>query len=117
MRRFLAFSLALFAASCAPRPQATPAPQAPAEPQPQERNRLVGLTPQDLVGRFGSPALQIHEGTSLKLQFRGRSCVLDAYLYPQGGNGPMRVTHVDTRTPSGIDSDQAACISALESPS
>ena len=118
MRRLTLSSLIVLLASCAPRPQATPAPQTPVvQQQPAERNRLVGLTPQDLVGRFGSPALQIREGTSLKLQFRGRSCVLDAYLYPQAGTGPMRVTHVDTRTPTGVDSDQAACISALETPS
>jgi hypothetical protein len=118
MRRLTFSSLVVLLASCAPRPQATPAPQTPVvQEQPAERNRLIGLTPQDLVGRFGSPALQIHEGTSLKLQFRGRSCVLDAYLYPQAGNGTLRVTHVDTRTPTGVDSDQAACISALETPS
>jgi hypothetical protein len=27
------------------------------------------------------------------------------------------VTYVDTRTKSGLDTDQAACISALENPS
>jgi hypothetical protein len=42
--------------------------------------------------------------------------VLDAYLYP-GQSGVPRVTHVDTRTPSGSDVDQATCISALEYPS
>jgi hypothetical protein len=42
--------------------------------------------------------------------------VLDAYLYPSTG-GALRVTHVDTRTQTGIDTDQAACISALENPS
>jgi hypothetical protein len=41
--------------------------------------------------------------------------VLDTYLYPQ--NGALRVTHIDARTPSGIDTDQAACIFALENPS
>jgi hypothetical protein len=117
MRRTFAFSLALMAAACAPRPQPTPTPQPAAEAPRVERNQLVGLTPQDLVGKFGSPALQIREGTSLKLQFRGRQCVLDAYLYPQGGTGVMRVTHVDTRSPNGADSDQAACILALETPS
>jgi hypothetical protein len=76
----------------------------------------MGLTPNELVGHFGSPALQVREGTSLKLQFRGRRCVLDAYLYPSTG-GAMRVTHVDARLPSGVDADQAACISALENPS
>jgi len=72
-----------------------------------------GLTAQELVGRFGTPALQIREGTSLKLQFRGPRCVMDAYLYPQGSSGTLKVTHVDTRTPTGNDFDQAACIFAL----
>ena len=117
MRRSLALSVILLLAACAPRPQPTPTPQPAAEAPRTERNQLVGLTPQDLVGRFGSPALQIREGSSLKLQFRTGICVLDAYLYPQGGNGVMRVTHVDTRSPNGIDSDQAACILALETPS
>ena len=57
--------------------------------------------------------LQIHEGNSVKFQFRGARCVLDAYLYP-GRDGQLRVTYVDTRMPSGADMNQAACISALE---
>ncbi|MFL6720979.1 MAG: hypothetical protein ACJ8FT_04135 [Sphingomonas sp.] len=116
MRRLFAFSLALLAAACATRPQAPPS-QAPA-PQLQSKlqGSLLGLGPQDLVGRFGRPALQIREGTSVKLQFRGSQCVLDAYLYP-AQNGALRVTHVDTRSPSGLDISQAGCISALESPS
>jgi hypothetical protein len=120
MRRIL-FSLILLLAACAPRPQAQPQP-APVQPTqvvppPQPRaSQLVGLTMSELVGHFGSPALQVREGTSLKLQFRGRSCVLDAYLYPSR-DGALRVTYVDTRTPSGTDTNQAACISALEYPS
>ena len=66
-----------------------------------------------LFGRFGTPALQIREGSSLKLQFRGARCVMDAYLYPSGGSGVLKVTHVDTRAPSGVTTDQAACIFAL----
>ena len=78
--------------------------------------RLTGLSSQDLVAHFGRPALQIREGSSVKLQFRGRYCVLDAYLYP-GRNGVYVVTHVDTRALSGVDVDQTTCISALEYPS
>ena len=72
------------------------------------------MTAGELVLRFGQPALQVREGPGLKLQFRGRTCVLDAYLYPpvQGG-GPERVTHVDTRLPSGNDTPQPACIASL----
>lgn len=98
-----------------PAPQSPVAQPAPTPPPAPAIGQLIGLTPTDLVGHFGSPALQIHEGTSLKLQFRGRLCVLDAYLYPS--NGAMRVTYVDTRTRQGLDTDQAACISALENPS
>jgi hypothetical protein len=118
MRRFI-LALTLVLAACATRPQEAPAPKVPeitATPQ-TARSGLVGLTAQELVGRFGNPALQVREGTSLKLQFRGRACVLDAYLYPAQNGGVLRVTHVDTRAPSGTDTDQAACISALENPS
>jgi hypothetical protein len=115
MRRILIAS-SLLLAGCATRPQ--PQPQAPAQPAAPQAGvqRLEGMSTSDLVGRFGRPALQVREGTSLKLQFRGRSCVLDAYLYPNQ-SGILRVTHVDTRSPSGADSDQASCISALEYPS
>jgi hypothetical protein len=119
MRRLILAS-ALFVSACATRPQQpeTVSPP-PVTSQPQQQPRgLIGMTPSDLMHHFGTPAMQIREGTSLKLQFRGRLCVLDAYLYPSGsGAGALRVTHVDTRAPSGIDYSQAACVSALENPS
>ena len=116
MRRSLLVST-LFLAGCATRP-AQPVAELPQQaPAGEPRvTRLVGLSTSDLVGHFGAPALQVREGTSLKLQFRGRSCVLDAYLYPNP-SGILRVTHVDTRAISGADTDQASCISALEYPS
>jgi len=113
MRRLFALSLTVLLSACAARPQQVPAPAPAAQPEPQEQNSLSGLTAQELVGRFGAPALQIREGSSLKLQFRGPRCVMDAYLYPSGGSGTLKVTHVDTRLPSGGDMDQAACIFAL----
>jgi FtsP/CotA-like multicopper oxidase with cupredoxin domain len=118
MRRlFLASALLL--AGCATRPeQPPPAPVQAAPPQPVQRatTRLTGMTTRDLTNHFGRPALQVQEGSSLKLQFRGNYCVLDAYLYPSQ-NGTLVVTHVDTRLPTGVDTDQATCISALEYPS
>ena len=113
MRRLFALSLVALLAGCATRPQQAPEPAPVVQPEPQEQNSLSGLTAQELVGRFGAPALQIREGPSLKLQFRGPRCVMDAYLYPSGGSGTLKVTHVDTRLPSGGDMDQAACIFAL----
>jgi len=117
MRRSLALSLTLLLAACATRPEQPTAPQPAVQPQPEQQNSLVGLTAQEMVGRFGLPALQIREGNSLKLQFRGRRCVMDAYLYPSGGSGTLKVTHIDTRLPTGGGIDQAACIFSLRNPS
>ena len=112
MRRYFILASILVLAGCAARQQPQPEVATPQPPPEREPVGIVGLTAQQLVGHFGNPALQIREGTSLKLQFRGRSCVLDAYLYPQ--NNVLRVTHVDTRTLAGYDSDQAACVASLE---
>ena len=117
MRRIISPSLSLLLAACATRPEQSQGPQPnSAQPQSQEQSSVIGLTAQELVGRYGSPALQIREGNSLKLQFRGHRCVMDAYLYPSGGVGTLKVTHVDTRLPTGGDIDQAACIFSLRTP-
>ena len=115
MRR-LVFASALLLGACATRPQRPLEQPAQVPPQPRQLTRLTGMSAQDLVNHFGRPALQVQEGTSLKLQFRNHYCVLDAYLYP-GPSGALRVTYVNTRTRSGADTNQASCISALEYPS
>ena len=65
MRKSLALSLILFAAACAPRPEAasTPAVVTPTAP-PSQLGGLYGLSVQELASRFGKPALQIHEGAA-----------------------------------------------------
>jgi hypothetical protein len=83
--------------------------------QPRESGVLIGLTGNELVTRFGRPVLQIKEGNSFKLQFRGNLCVLDAFLYPSTGS-QYRVTHVETRSRAGIDTNQSDCIRTLEYP-
>ena len=115
MRRLVLASTLLLGA-CATRPQAPPEQPAQVVAQPRQVTRLTGMSTQDVVGHFGRPVLQVQEGNSLKLQFRSRFCVLDVYFYP-GQTGALRVTYVNTRTPSGADTDQATCISALEYPS
>ena len=116
MRRFLALAT-LFVAGCAtaPTPQPQPQPQpTPVRPEPPLRGDLIGMTAGELVQRLGRPALQIREGQSLKIQFRGSACILDAYLYPAADrSGPERVAHVDARLRSGVDTDQRRCIAAL----
>ena len=114
--RTLILASALFLSACATR-----APELPSErpivqpPVAQAPTGLLGLTASELVQKFGAPALQVREGAGLKLQFRGRGCVLDAYLYrPVQGAGVERVTHVDTRLLSGVDTNQLGCIASLQ---
>jgi nitrous oxide reductase accessory protein NosL len=111
-----ALTLVLAGCATAPRQQApSPAPpvvEAP-PPQPQESGPVVGMTAGDLLAHFGPPALQVREGNSLKLQFRSAACVLDAYLYPSPSGGAARVTHVDARLPSGVDTNAQACVTQL----
>jgi hypothetical protein len=113
MRRFLLCSAPLLVAGCASAPKPAATPQVPQSEH--TRGRIIGLTAEDLVRRFGTPALQIREGESLKLQFRNGRCVLDAYLYAVG-NAPYRVTYVDARTRALAAIDQALCIDLLEAP-
>ncbi len=117
MRRIILASILVLSACATTPQQPQPQPQTtqvtPAQPPTR---RLLGLTAQELVGNLGNPQLQVREGNSLKLQFRSSRCVLDAYLYPGTSSGPLRVTYVETRTPGGAGTDQAACISAFEHP-
>jgi len=115
MRR-IALIAALLVVGCTPDIQQSPptAGPPPAAPVPLQRGTLIGLTATELVQQLGSPALQIREGMSLKLQFRSAGCILDAYLYrPASGQGLERVAHVDSRLRSGADTNQSACIAAL----
>jgi hypothetical protein len=116
MRGFLASSCFVLLAACAGGPQRLPPPQRQLPPPPQQSGgAIIGLTSQDLVQRLGSPALQIREGNSLKLQFRSRYCVLDAYLYPPLGHAaPYRVTYVEARTRALAPVDQATCLASLQ---
>jgi hypothetical protein len=117
MRRIVLIA-ALLVAGCTPTPDVEPRPPVasprPLPAAPQQRGDLIGLTAGELVQLLGSPALQIREGQSLKLQFRSAGCILDAYLYrATNGQGVERVTHVDARRRSGAEIDQRQCIAAM----
>lgn len=75
-------------------------------------DRVLGQDAAGLVRLFGLPDADVREGTARKLQFSGRFCVLDAYLYPKGSAGP-RVTYLDAREPDGSAIDRASCVAAL----
>ena len=112
MRLILPLTAALLLSACATRVPERPEEQVqlPA-PKPAVPGSLVGLSAGELIQRMGPPALQVREGAGLKLQWRGRTCVLDAYLYLQGS--AERVAHVDTRLQNGNDTPQQACVASL----
>ena len=113
MRNPILLVAALLLAGCVARAPEAPPPvtQAPVPTRPAMPGSLVGMSAGELIQRMGQPTLQVREGPGLKLQWRGRSCVLDAYLYLQGN--VERVTHVDTRLANGNDTSQPACIASL----
>lgn len=74
--------------------------------------RVIGQTAAGLTRLFGQPDADIREGTARKLQFQSGICVLDAYLYPKGGEEP-KVTYLDAREPDGSTIDRASCVAAL----
>ena len=111
--RFLA-PLALLS-GCVPATQVAPV-QAPVGPNPQSAIGLEGVMGQNaaaLTARFGTPALDVREGSARKLQFSNAVCVLDAYLYPRAGGGEAVAAHVDARLPDGRDVDRASCIASF----
>ncbi|GAA4711243.1 hypothetical protein H9L13_02345 [Sphingomonas lutea] len=113
--RYLVPAVILLLSACATAPETeTPMPTLPVTPSTHVYSSVLGLTSAELIAQLGSPALQVREGVGLKMQFRRPQCIFDAYLYPPpSGQGVTRVAHSDARLPSGADTDQAACISAI----
>lgn len=73
---------------------------------------VMGKDANALTRLFGQPRLDVVEAYGRKLQFTGKACVLDAYLYPDN-KGNEVVTHVDARRGDGAEVDRAACVDAL----
>lgn len=75
---------------------------------------VIGVTEKSLVRQFGQPRLDVWEGDARKLQFSGRACMLDIYLYPTSSSREPVATYLDARRHSdGKDVDRAACVAAL----
>ncbi len=127
MRMLIVAAMALTLAACggggqAQRPQSTPIPvdrpapaisSAPAKLDKRGLGDVLGKGVGDLKRMFGEPRIDVIEVYGRKLQFSGKACVLDAYLYPDGKGGAEVVTHVDARRSDGAEVDRAACVNAL----
>ncbi len=76
---------------------------------------VIGAQARALTSRFGEPRINLIEGDARKLQFAGRTCVLDIFLYPlEAGREPV-ATHVESRLRTGGGAiDRARCIAEIE---
>jgi hypothetical protein len=78
---------------------------------------LEGVIGRDIVTlkrMFGEPRLDVVEVYGRKLQFFGKPCILDAFLYPESKGGREVVTYVDARRSDGAAVDRASCVEALQ---
>lgn len=134
LRRFgLALAISAMLSACGgaiPRPDSASRPSAaippsrptaPIRPPPEAQilrapglESVIGANARSLMNQFGQPRLDVAEGDVRKLQFSGRACVLDIYLYPVPNRAEPIATYVDARRASdGLDVDRAACVAAL----
>ena len=75
---------------------------------------VIGVGEAQLVRQFGAPRLNVWEGDARKLQFTGKACVLDVFLYPTTQSKEPLASYVDARRSSdGQDVDRAACVAAM----
>lgn len=76
---------------------------------------VIGADENALVRQFGPARLNVWEGDARKLQFTGKACVLDVFLYPTAQSKAPLASYVDARRSSdGQDVDRAACVAALK---
>lgn len=104
------------AAELPPAPVERTAVSLPARPIVVARGleSVIGKDISALKRQFGEPRLDVVEVYGRKLQFVGKPCILDAFLYPESKGGREVVTYVDARRSDGTAVDRAACIEALQ---
>jgi hypothetical protein len=116
--------ISIAVAGCASAPAPPPRPQTPAERPASafpvrpvlEKKGLEAVMGKDIATLkrlFGEPRIDMVEVYGRKMQFSGKACVLDAFLYPDGKGGTEIVTHIDARRSDGAEVDRAACVEAL----
>jgi hypothetical protein len=97
------------------RPPVRSAPRDPTFRMLPGLETVIGASEDQLTRQFGQPRLNVWEGDARKLQFTGKACVLDVYLYPTTASREPLASYVDARRASdGQDVDRAACVAALK---
>ncbi|CAN0536474.1 unnamed protein product [Laminaria digitata] len=91
-------------------------PHSPSEPQQAaiDPESLVGMTGQRISGLFGTPIFVRRDPPGEFWRYRGETCVLELFFYPQ--DGAQRVDHIETRTTGNETPDRAKCVAKLRKP-
>src|SRR6266851_7548356 len=100
-----------------PPPPAAAEPPAPPEPAPAaalipELPVLTGLGPAELVALFGEPDFRRRDPPAELWQYRSADCVLDVFLYGEGGT--YRVVRSETRDRHALPPLVAGCSAAFD---
>jgi hypothetical protein len=94
-------------------------PAAIALPMPRAPEKLddtagfTGLAAGEVRARLGDPSYRRRDAPAEIWQYYGRSCVLDLFLYDDGG--VQRVLHAELRGQATAAGARAACLSELVS--
>lgn len=75
------------------------------------KDRLLGLDNDDLFDLIGSPSLEREEPPATIWQYRTPSCVVDIFLYADGGEN--QVDHVEVRGRESNEVDEPKCFAAI----
>ena len=89
---------------------AAPAPEPPEiDAAPSD---LFGLDEARITALLGPPHYRRNEPPARVLQYAGRACVLDLFLYPEGPDGAMATVYFEMR-PTGEAPVPSGCFSGL----
>jgi hypothetical protein len=98
----------------------TPAqPRIVAKPRPEikvndDPGRLLGLDGDNLTGLLGAPRFMRRDPPAQLWRYRGKSCVLDVFLFKKAGSGSGSVVrHFEARSLSKTSMTARICLRAL----
>jgi hypothetical protein len=75
------------------------------------KDRLLGLDNDDLSDLLGAPSLEREEPPATFWQYRTPACVVDVFLYSDGGDN--QVDHVEVRGRETDEVDEPNCFAAI----
>jgi len=78
-------------------------------PSTSSAGDLVGKSESEIRSALGAPAFRRTDGPAQVWQYRGSACLLDVFLYQEGGG--FKVKHAELRRRGGTGLTDQACMS------